>query len=126
MTYLVVVDKTPDNKIAKMQEFETRAEADAHVLAVAVNYPDAFVVDNPAPYQFSHTTVDTVAKTITFDSATYTSEKAMADWEEAMSSNDHMFPRWAEDLIDQQGIVGLAQATVDKYNGKKSLRLTKP
>ena len=129
MTYLVVVDKTPDNKIAKMQEFETRAEADAHVLAVAVNYPDAFVVDNPAPYQFSHTTVDTVAKTITFDSATYTSEKAMADWEEAMSSNDHMFPRWAEDILDgfnPADFANVAQPTKDRLATKKALRAIKP
>ena len=47
-------------------------------------------------------------------------------WEQQMASSDNVLPRWAEDLIDQQGIVGLAQATVDKYNGKKSLRATKP
>ena len=48
------------------------------------------------------------------------------EWQESMDENDNVLPRWAEDLIDQQGIVGLAQATVDKYNGKKSLRATKP
>ena len=69
MTYLVIVDTTPDNKIAKMQNYENRSDADAHVVRVLPNYPAAFIVDNPAPYVLSHTTVDVAAKTITYDSA---------------------------------------------------------
>ena len=56
----------------------------------------------------------------------YVGPTALELWEQQMASSDKVLPRWAEDLIDQQGIVGLAQATVDKYNGKKSLRATKP
>jgi hypothetical protein len=50
MTYLVVVDTTQDNKIAKMQEYDSRSEASAHVARVLPNYPNAFVVDNPPSY----------------------------------------------------------------------------
>jgi hypothetical protein len=79
MTYLVVVDTTPDNKIAKMQNYENRAEADAHVARVLLNYPNAFVVDNPSPHVMDYTTVDVAAKTITYDSAGYTAQKVKDD-----------------------------------------------
>jgi hypothetical protein len=79
MTYLVVVDTTPDNKIAKHQEYPTREEADAHVARVSGNYPNAFVVDNPAPYALDYTTVDVAAQTITYDSSAYDAQKVKDD-----------------------------------------------
>jgi hypothetical protein len=79
MSYLVVVDTTPENKIAKMQNYETRAEADAHVARVLPNYPNTFVVDNPSRYVLDYTTVDVVAKTITYDSAGFDAQKVKDD-----------------------------------------------
>ena len=72
MDYLVVVDKTPENKIAKHQTYQTRKEADDHVVRVLDKYPNAFVVDNPPDYSAinnEYTAVDVVAKTITYDSS---------------------------------------------------------
>ena len=77
--YLVIVDTTPDNNIAKMQEYDTRAEADAHVTRVLPNYPNAFVVDNPSAYVMDYTTVDVAAKTITYDSSGYDAQKVKDD-----------------------------------------------
>ena len=77
--YLVVVDTTPDNKIAKMQSYENRSEADAHVARVLPNYPDAFIVDNPPSYVMDYTTVDVAAKTITYDSVGYDAQKVKDD-----------------------------------------------
>tara|TARA_R100001244_G_C5129476_1_gene125442 strand:- start:170 stop:544 length:375 start_codon:yes stop_codon:yes gene_type:complete len=80
MTYLVIVDTTQDNKIAKYQEFNTRQEADNHVAFLEpLGYLNAFVVDNPTPYVLSHTTVDVVAKTITYDSSAYDTQKVKDD-----------------------------------------------
>ena len=80
MIYFVVVDTTEENRVAKYQEYPTRAEADAHVVRFASQYPNAFVVDNPDPSPaFSHirrhTTVDVEAKTITYDSAGFDAQK---------------------------------------------------
>jgi hypothetical protein len=77
--YLVVVDTTPDNKIAKMQSYENRSEADAHVARVLPNYPDAFIVDNPPSYVMDYTTVDVAAKTITYDSSGFDAQKVKDD-----------------------------------------------
>ena len=75
MTYLVVVDTTDDNKIAKMQKYDSRSEADAHIARVIEKYPNAFVIDNPPSYNIEYTTVDVVAKTITYDSSAYDTQK---------------------------------------------------
>ena len=72
--YLVIVDTTDDNKIAKHQEYPTREEADAHIARILGRYPDAFVIDNPPSYVMDYTTVDVAAKTITYDSAGFDSQ----------------------------------------------------
>ena len=72
--YLIIVDITDDNKIAKHQEYPTREEADAHVTRVLGRYPDAFVIDNPPSYVMDYTTVDVAAKTITYDSTGFDSQ----------------------------------------------------
>ena len=127
MTYLVVVNTTQDNKIAKMQNYENRSEADAHVARVIENYPNAFVIDNPSPYVMEYTTVDVVTKTLTYDSASYITYKAMNDWKEAIAGTDGDMPRWGEDILDGMADKsGVAQITLDKLQAKKDLRATKP
>ena len=125
MTYLVVVDKTSDNKIAKMQNYENRAEADAHVARVLPNYPDAFVVDNPPFYVLDYTTVDVVAKTLTYDSASYIADKAMEDWKTSIQATDSGMPRFLEDLITSNSLV-IPTEMKKRYDDKIKIRATKP
>ena len=75
MTHLVIVDATSDNKIAKMQNYENRADADAHVAMVAEKYPKAFVVDNPPAFGTEYVTVDMDAKTFVYDNVRYDAEQ---------------------------------------------------
>jgi hypothetical protein len=77
--YLVVVDTTPDNKIAKMQSYENRSRRRGNVARVLPNYPDAFIVDNPPSYVMDYTTVDVAAKTITYDSSGFDAQKVKDD-----------------------------------------------
>jgi len=127
MTYLVVVDTTPDKKISKFQEYPTRGEADAHIGRIAGKYPNAFVVDNYTQNSFEHTTVDMIAKTIAYDSAAFEIDKTMMEWLASMAKTDSGMPRYLEDHIkdDHDGIAGneFLQA---KFDGKKLLRSEKP
>ena len=77
MTYIAIVNTTPDNKIAKFQEYETKKEADDHILRVKDSFPNAFVVDKPEPYVFDYMIVNVGAKTITFDQARWDSDQAV-------------------------------------------------
>ena len=124
--YLVVVDTTPDNKIAKYQEYETRVDADAHVARVLPNYPSAFVVDNPTPYVVDYTTVDVVAKTLTYDSVGYDSDTVMNDWKSSMQGTDNGMPRYMEDLITANSDFTIPEKMKTRYDEKIALRATKP
>ena len=126
MTYLVVVDTTSDNKIAKMQNYENRAEANAHVARVLPNYPDAFIVDNPSPYVMDYTTVDVAAKTITYDSATYDSDKVMNNWKASMQGTDNGMPRTMEDLITSNASLVIPAEMKKRYDAKIKIRGEKP
>ena len=126
MTYLVVVDTTPDNKIAKMQNYDSRAEADAHVARVLPSYPNAFVVDNPSPYVMDYTTVDVAAKTITYDSASYSTDKAMNDWKTSIQGTDSGMPRHMEDLITNNASLVIPEAMKKRYDAKIKIRGERP
>ena len=128
MTYLVIVDTTSDNKIAKYQSYPTRAEADAHVARVAGNYPNAFVIDNPPAYSVNYTTVDTVAKTISYDQTTHDTDKTMEVWLNSMNESDNsLIPRWMEDHIElEHSGVAESPALQKRYDDKVALRATKP
>ena len=77
MTYITIVNTTPDNKIAKFQEYETKQEADDHILRVKDSFPNAFVVERPEPYVLDYMAVNVGAKTITFDKARWDSDQAV-------------------------------------------------
>ena len=115
-----------DNKIAKMQNYENRAEADAHVARVLPNYPDAFVIDNPSPYVMDYTTVDVVAKTLTYDSVGYDSDTVMNDWKASMQETDDGMPRYMEDLITANSDFTIPEKMKTRYDEKIALRATKP
>jgi hypothetical protein len=126
MTYLVVVDTTPENRIAKHQEYATRAEADAHVARVLPNFPNAFIVDNPSAYVMDYTTVDVVAKTITYDSSSYSTDKAMNDWKTSIQGTDSGMPRYMEDLITDNPDFNIHEKMKTRYDEKVALRATQP
>lgn len=45
--FIAVVDWTAETRIAKYLDFETEAEAQAHVTRVKASYPNAFVAPSP-------------------------------------------------------------------------------
>ena len=125
MTYLVVVDTTPDNKIAKMQEYLTRAEANAHVVRVLPKYPNAFVVDNYVKHRKAFETVDMVAKTLTYDSVGDTAFTKMQDWKTGLA---HSKPkRGREDHITDvlKGVAGSPEEQ-KLYDAKIKIRGERP
>jgi hypothetical protein len=126
MTYLVVVDTTSDNKIAKMQNYDSRSEADAHVTKVIGKYPNAFVIDNPPPYVMDYTTVDVVAKTLTYDSASYITYQAMEDWKTSIQATDSSMPRHMEDLITSNVSLVVPAEMKKRYDEKIKVRGERP
>jgi len=125
MEYLVIVDITPNKKIAKHQSYTTRAEADAHVERVKNTYSNAFVKDDPGFYIPRLTTVDVVAKTIVFDYAAFEAEKAMKVWKEKMLRSTSKLPDSLEDLITANSLV-MTPEIKTRYDTKIELRATKP
>ena len=75
MSFLVIVDATPDNKIAKLQKYQTRVDADAHISRIAERYPKAFIVENPPAFGMDYATVDMDAKTFVYDNVRYDAEQ---------------------------------------------------
>ena len=67
---IVVMAATPSGAIAKYERFETRPEADAHVIEFASTFPDAFAATHPGEGKYAaFWVVDMVAKTLTHDDA---------------------------------------------------------
>tara|TARA_B100000470_G_C19676064_1_gene339777 strand:- start:148 stop:498 length:351 start_codon:yes stop_codon:yes gene_type:complete len=69
MSYLAIVE-VENNRIAKHQDFDSRADADAH----SINY-GGFVVEAPASGSMNYWVVDEGAKTITHDTSTETADE---------------------------------------------------
>ncbi len=63
MSFVAIMAATPEGRLAKYQGFPTEAEADAHVVLVAVRHPDAFTAPLPAD-PISHWLIDMAAKTV--------------------------------------------------------------
>jgi len=122
MTYLVVVDTTPDNKIAKMQNYDSRSEADAHIARVIEKYPNSFVVDNPASYALDYTTVDVAAQTITYDSSAYDAQKVKDDAQEKINRLEGtVTPRRMRDALasdDGKAWVALVEEKIKSERAK--------
>lgn len=66
MQYLAIVAWTATFRLAKYQDYETEAEAVAHVARVVDKFPDAFVVPHPGGGP-SKWLIDPVAKTLSVD-----------------------------------------------------------
>ncbi len=63
MQFIAIMAAEPNGRIAKVQAFETKADADAHVALFDDRYPDAFTAPEPAAPD-GHWLVDIEAKTI--------------------------------------------------------------
>lgn len=66
MNYIAVVAWTEDFRVAKYAEFETEAEANAHVGQVADRFPGAFVAEKPSD-TFSEWLIDPDSKAVLID-----------------------------------------------------------
>ena len=76
MKAFIAIDHTiPDHH--KHMEFDTRAEAEAHILA---NLPSGFVAESPAKDGAAYWIVDPVAKTVVHDAATSDADKTLELW----------------------------------------------
>ena len=120
MTYIAIVNTTPDNKIAKFQEYETKQEADDHILRVKDNFPNAFVVDKPETYVFDYMTVNVGAKTITFDKVRWDNDQKAITSTQYQRDRALDYPSIQDQLDDlyHNGIDGwkaTIKTTKDKY-----------
>ena len=75
MSYLAIV-KVENNRIAKYQDFQSQAEADAHI-----STHGGFAVETPATGSMDYWVIDEGAKTITHDSSTQTTDEAIREME---------------------------------------------
>ena len=94
--YIAIVKQT-GGFVEKHQVFPDEAQADAHVLTHG-----GFVALEPVGgYHLKYCTVDPIAKTIVYDSATHTADSKMKVWKYDMGKSDNeLMPRWAEDIYD--------------------------
>ena len=99
MTYIAIVNTTPDNKIAKFQEYETKQDADDHILRVKDSFPNAFVVDKPEPCVLDYMAVNVGAKTITFDKARWDSDQAVITSTQYQRDRLEEYPTIAELVV---------------------------
>jgi hypothetical protein len=132
MDFMVIVDSHPDDatKIGKWQpDFETREEADAHVAAVAGQYPNAFVVNNPPAFGMEYATIDMYAKTFSYDNARYVTDTKMVGWEREMLKLDVHVNRDLENLYDAMPLEqrdAVHDITKNKIVARKAHRALRP
>jgi len=119
--YLAIVKQT-GGKIDKYQPCDTEAEADAHV----AEYGGFVVPESTGCYNMNYCTVDPVAKTLTFDSAAFETDKTMREWKQKIVETDSSMPRIWEDFFTLNGTDGWPQVTKDRHISKVALRATKP
>jgi len=84
MSYLAIV-KAENNKITKYQDFELKLDADAHVVTYG-----GFAVETPASGSMDYWVVDAVAKTITHDTVTQTTDEAAREMELIRNHRDNL------------------------------------
>ena len=84
MSYLAIV-KAENNKITKYQDFELKLDADAHVVTYG-----GFAVETPASGSMDYWVVDAVAKTITHDTVTQTTDEAATEMVEIRRHRDRL------------------------------------
>ena len=124
--FIVVVKTTSDNRIGKYLDFDTKEDADAHLVKVIPKFPQAFVVEQIDNVGFTHTTVDAVAKTITYDSVGHLAVQVMDEWKGTIHEKDSGMPRHMEDLITDNPDFNIHEKMKTRYDEKVALRATQP
>ena len=66
MAFVAILAGDAESRVAKYQEFDTLQEAQAHVVAVRGDYPDAFATSAPDSGWY-HWRVNFAGKRLTFD-----------------------------------------------------------
>ena len=84
MAYTAIV-KVENNRITKYQDFELKSDADAHVVTYG-----GFAVETPASGSMDYWVVDAVAKTITHDTVTQTTDEAATEMVEIRRHRDRL------------------------------------
>tara|TARA_R110002153_G_scaffold170950_2_gene323803 strand:- start:639 stop:1025 length:387 start_codon:yes stop_codon:yes gene_type:complete len=82
--FLSITGATADNKLAKFQEFESEADADAHALEYS-----GFVISDPGGNQ-EFWVVDMVAKTVVIDTSAETSVTTERAWTALREKRDEL------------------------------------
>jgi len=119
--YLAIVKQT-GGVVEKYKDFPTQAEANSHVATHS-----GFVVNEPVgEYNLEYCTVDPVAKTITFDSSTFDSDRDMNTWKAKIAETDSGMPRFLEDLITSNSSLVIPTEMKVRYDKKIVIRGEKP
>ena len=124
--FIVVVKITPDNRIGKYLDFDTQEDADAHLAKVLPKFPQAFVVEQIDNVGFTHTTVDVVAKTITYDSVGHLAVQVKDEWKGTIHETDSNMPRYMEDLITSNASLVIPAEMKKRYDDKIKVRGERP
>ena len=124
--FTCIMKLADDNRVAKYIDFDTQAEADAHIAKYSSGYPDAFVVTDEPARDPTDWVCDPSSKTIASRSKR---PRPMKDWSIAMAATDAGMPRAVEDVIDaldESTQAKLPQIIKDNHAAKKVLRGQKP
>ena len=123
MKAFIAIVKNTGAKVDKYLDFDTQAEANAHVSEYG-----GYVVANPGGI-LDYWTADADAKTLVYEQATRDSDVAMQEWSSSMAATDQNMPRISEDIIDSMDAIQkarLPQLVRDNHAAKKTLRGQRP
>jgi len=127
--FISIMRVTPSNGVGKYMQFETEAEADAHIAKFLDSFPDAYVAPHPGPSGLSFWVCDPVAKTVTVDTTAQTAGDDLRNWKMEMQDTDKYMTNEGEELIDSMTDAQkarLPQARRDIYTQRKEIRGRKP
>jgi hypothetical protein len=126
--FLSITGVTPDNKLAKHQRFDIKADADNH----AAKY-NGFVVPDPGGNQ-EFWIVDPVLKTVTIDTAAEMEVTANRDWQaeieatDAIMTNPADVARFMEEWYDANPdeFAKKPKEFRDNHTNRKEIRARRP
>ena len=130
MKPFIAIVKSTGGVLEKYQDFDTRAEADAFLLAGGPGHgPDGFVAPNPGGDNWHYWVIDKMAKTVGYDQVRQDADITMRRWERDFRKATTAMPDLQEDIIDSMNIAQLArlsQRAMNSHANKKAVRARKP
>jgi len=121
MKAFIAIVKSTDGALKKFQTFDTKAEADAHVVEFG-----GWVAANPGGDHNHYWIINDEAKTIGYDQATQDSDQTMKQWKNDIAATDEGMTRQMEDYIDEQEVALKPGRIKDAYDAKKEVRARQP